>query len=319
MKKALLAASLCTAAGIAPAMAQDFPTRPIEMIVPAPAGGGTDTAARMLATQVSQVIDKPVAVINVAGSGGGVGVTQFLRSKPDGYTLLATWNGAITSVPHVQPVQYDMDSFTPIISTSQTPYTLCVKPDFPADDGQGFIEEVLKRPGHYSYGNDGVGGVMQLAVERLAGPTGIDLHPIPFRGAGETLQNFLGGHVDIYGGTISPIVPYVESGEAKCLIVTSAEPNDVLPNASSFGQLGYPELETVLWRFIMAPKDLPEERRAFLADAIEQAALAPEHQEFLAKIGESPRILKGDELDQRIRAEFDAFGEVLRSLGLARN
>ncbi|WP_142850018.1 tripartite tricarboxylate transporter substrate binding protein [Telmatospirillum sp. J64-1] len=319
MKRTLLAASLAVTAGVAPAMAQEFPARPIEMIVPAPAGGGTDVAARMLASQLSPVLSQPVAVLNVAGGGGSVGVTQFMRAQPDGYTLLATWNSPITSVPHVQPVQYKLDSFTPIVSTSETAYTLCVKPDFPADDGPSFIEEIRNRPDHYTYGNDGIGGMMQLAVERLSGAMDLKLRPIPFRGAGETLQNFLGGHVDIYGGTISPVVPYVQSGEAKCLIVTSADPVEALPGASSFGQLGHPELETVLWRFVLGPKDLPEERRAILADAIEKAVHTPEYLEFLAKLGESPRILKGEELTQRINAEYEGLGEALRNLGLAKN
>ena len=101
------------------------------------------------------------------------------------------------------------------------PYTLCVKADFPAATGADFLAELAAHPDKYTYGNDGIGGTMQLAAERIFQAKGVKAVAIPFGGAGETMQNFLGGHVDIYGGSISPVIPYVQSGEAKCLIVTT--------------------------------------------------------------------------------------------------
>ena len=301
------------------ASAQTYPSQGIELIVPAPAGGGTDASARMLSTLLEADLGHTVVVRNVAGGGGSVGVTEFVLSDPDGYTLLATWNSPITTVPHVQPVQYDIDSYVPIASTSETAYTLCVAPDFPADTGAEFLQELAANPDRYTYGNDGVGGTMQLAAERIFGAFDASALAIPFGGAGETLQNFLGGHVDIYGGSIAPIAPYVEDGQAKCLIVTSAEPVAALPNAAGLAELGRPDLETVLWRAVLGPAGMPEDRVAVIADAIARAMDDPGYIEFLAGRGETPRVVTGDALRQRIVDEHDALGTVLGDLGLGGN
>lgn len=286
------------------------------MIVPAPAGGGTDVSARNLASHLEAELGVSIAILNVAGGGGSVGVTQFSQARPDGYTLLATWNSPITTVPQVQPVNYSIDDFVPIASTSETAYVLCVSPDFPADSGEEFLDELAANPGKYTYGNDGIGGTMQLAAERIFRARDIDTVPIPFGGAGETLQNFLGGHVDIYGGSIAPILGYVESGEAKCLLVTTAEPIDALPQAAGLAELGLAEHETPLWRAVLGPQGMNEEYASRIADALEKAVMQPEYIEFLASVGERPNVVKGEALRTRLQAEHDGLAEVARALGL---
>lgn len=302
-----------------PIMADDYPERPIEMVVPAPAGGGTDNVARMLNQYLQEELGASIAVLNVAGGGGAIGVNQIARAKPDGYTLLSTWNSPITTVPHMQRVQYSYETLTPITSTSQSAYTMCVAPDFPAETGEEFLAELKNNPGQYTYGNDGVGGTMRLAAERIFEATDIEARPIPFGGAGETLQNFLGGHVDIYGGSITPVLPYVEDGKAKCLLVTSADDNNALPQASGLAALGHPELETVLWRMILAPEGMDEQRVNVIADAVAKAVEHSEFQEFLASQGETLNLVRGEALRDRLQQETDAIGETLDKLGLKKN
>lgn len=314
-----LSALILSAVAISPVMADDYPNRPIEIIVPAPAGGGTDAVARMLNQHLQAELGQSTAVINVAGGGGAIGVNQLARARPDGYTLLSTWNSPITTVPHMQRVQYSYETLSPIISTSQSAYTMCVAPDFPAENGEEFIAELQANPGRYTYGNDGVGGTMRLAAERIFNAFDIDARSVPFGGAGETLQNFLGGHVDIYGGSIPPVLPYVEEGQAKCLLVTSAGDNDALPQADGLESLGHPELETVLWRMMLAPEGLSEERAEFIADAVARAVESPDFQAFLAGQGETLNLVRGEDLRERLRQEDEAMGEVLSSLGLKRN
>jgi tripartite-type tricarboxylate transporter receptor subunit TctC len=294
----------------------DYPTRNIEVIVPAPAGGGTDVAARQLTRHLEAELGVSLAILNVAGGGGSVGVTQFTQASGDGYTLLATWNSPITTVPQVQPVNYSVDDFTPIASTSETAYTLCVQPDFPAETGEEFLAELEANPGAYTYGNDGIGGTMQLAAERIFQARGIDAIPIPFGGAGETLQNFLGGHVDIYGGSIAPALGYVEQGDAKCLLVTSAQPVEALPDAAGLEEVGLAEHETLLWRAVLGPQGMDAEAAERIADALDVAVHQPEYVEFLASVGEQPNVLRGAELEERLRREYDALAEVAASLGL---
>ncbi|MEO0976713.1 MAG: tripartite tricarboxylate transporter substrate binding protein [Pseudomonadota bacterium] len=298
-----------------PALAE-YPERSIELTIPAGAGGGTDTSARKLAILLEEALGQSIAILNVSGSGGSVGATQFMQAKPDGYSLFATWNSPLTTVPQVQNVAYSLESFTPIASTSETAYTLCVKSNFPATDGAGFLAELAANPGKYTYANDGIGGTMQLAAERIFQAKGIEAVAIPFGGAKESLQNFLGGHVDIYGGSISTVLPHVEAGTAVCPIVTSAADVPALSGASGLAALGLADKETLLWRAILGPQGLDPEVVAKLADVIEAAVNDPGYVEFLATKGEVPNVVKGDELGQRLQNEFDGLAEVSKALGL---
>lgn len=313
LKAALLGLTALTLA--TPALA-DYPERTIELTIPAGAGGGTDTSARKLALLLEEKLNTSIAILNVGGGGGSVGASQFMMAKPDGYSLFATWNSPLTTVPQVQNVAYGLDSFVPIASTSETAYTLCVKADFPADTGEAFLAELAANPGKYTYGNDGIGGTMQLAAERIFQAKDIDAIAIPFGGAGETLQNFLGNHVDIYGGSISPVLPYVENGEAKCLLVTSAADVPALPGAAGLESLGLGDKETLLWRAILGPKGLDPQIAAQLAEVIDEAVNDPSYVEFLATKGEIPNVVKGEALGARLQSEYDALAEVSKALGL---
>ncbi|SHL84526.1 Tripartite-type tricarboxylate transporter, receptor component TctC [Roseovarius litoreus] len=307
---------LTAAAALAAPVLAEYPERTIEMTIPAGAGGGTDTSARKLAILLEEKLGTSIAILNVGGGGGSVGASQFMQAKPDGYALFATWNSPLTTVPQVQNVAYSLDSFTPIASTSETAYTLCVKADFPATTGEEFLAELAANPGKYTYGNDGIGGTMQLAAERIFQTRQIEAVAIPFGGAGETLQNFLGGHVDIYGGSISTVLPYVESGEAKCPLVTSAADVPALPGASGLEALGMADKETLLWRAILGPKGLDPQIVSLLADTIEEAVNDPGYVEFLKTKGEVPNVVKGEALGARLQAEFDALAAVSKALGL---
>lgn len=299
----------------APALAE-YPERNIELTIPAGAGGGTDTSARKLAILLEEALGQSIAILNVSGGGGSVGATQFMQAKPDGYALFATWNSPLTTVPQVQNVAYSLDSFTPIASTSETAYTLCVMADFPGTTGEDFLAELAANPGKYTYANDGIGGTMQLAAERIFQDKGIEAIAIPFGGAKESLQNFLGGHVDIYGGSISTVLPHVEAGTAVCPVVTSAADVAALPGASGLAALGLADKETLLWRAILGPKDLDPAIVAKLADVIETAVNDPGYVEFLATKGETPNVVKGDALGQRLQDEFDGLAAVSKALGL---
>ncbi|MEQ8903449.1 MAG: tripartite tricarboxylate transporter substrate binding protein [Roseovarius sp.] len=307
---------LTAAAAIATPVLAEYPERTIELTIPAGAGGGTDTSARKLAILLEEMLGTSIAILNVGGGGGSVGASQFMQAKPDGYSLFATWNSPLTTVPQVQNVAYSLDNFTPIASTSETAYTLCVKADFPATTGEEFLAELKANPGKYTYGNDGIGGTMQLAAERIFQAKGIDAVAIPFGGAGETLQNFLGNHVDIYGGSISTVLPYVDNGEAKCPLVTSAADVPALPGASGLEALGLGDKETLLWRAILGPKGLDPEIVEMLADTIEEAVNDPSYVEFLKTKGEVPNVVKGDALGARLQSEYDALAEVSKALGL---
>ncbi len=205
-----------------PAIAQTYPSRPVTMIVPAPTGGGTDVFARVLAEIVEADLKQKFVVENRGGAGGTLGTTQIVTAKPDGYTIGFIWNSPLTTSPHSLNVAYTPDSYRAVMSIGYSSYVLCAQPNFPAKDAREMIE-ALKAPGaKFTYGNDGVGGTMQLAAERIFRELGVKVRGIPFGGAGETAKNFLGGHVDFYGGSLPPILEHEKAGKAKCLLLTSA-------------------------------------------------------------------------------------------------
>lgn len=301
------------------AVAQEkFPSRPIELVIPTAAGGGTDISLRMLAEVAEPILGQKVVVVNKTGGGGAVGMVAIIQAKPDGYTVGGLWNAPLTMTPHMLPAPYKPSDYAAVSLVTSAPTILCVKAAFPANDGKGFIEELRKNPGKFTYGNDGVGGTLHLASERVFSKLGVKARPVPFAGAGETLKAFLGDHIDIYAGSIPPILPYVKDKSAKCLMVTSAERNSVVPDAAGLADLGVPDEATVLWRGIIAPNGIPADRFAVLQKAFSEAAMSPKFKEFMQKRGEEAKGTSAAEFRKLIDTEYDAMGKVMASIGLTK-
>ena len=290
---------------------------PLKLIIPTAPGGGTDGYFRVLAREVEPHLGETVVVLNVAGAGGTIGVAQMVRATPDGQTVAGVWLGPVTVVPNTAKTPYTPNDYIPVIQVSSAPYVMCVHPDFPANDGKALIAEIRKNPDKYTYGNDGLGGPGHLGTARILRATGTSARDVPFKGAGETLTNFLGKHVDIYVGSIPPILQHMQQGRAKCLLVTSADRVPSLPNAASLSDLGIPNEETILWRALLAPKGTPPERIAKLESAFEKAANSAIARKFLEDAGEQVAIRKGAALKRYIDAEYDAMGKLAKALNLA--
>ena len=316
----LIAMGVALALGCTLVHAQDrFPSRPIELIVPTPPGGGVDIVARMLAELVEPILGTKLVVVNRPGGTGAIGVTHLMQAKPDGYTLAVVWNAPLTVTPHTLTVSYTLDDYTPITQlTGGTPFVFCVKPEFPAANGKELVEVLRRSPNKYTYGNDGVAGTVQLAAERAFGKLGVTARPVPFGGAGETVKNFLGGHVDIYGGTIPTILEFVRAGQAKCLLVTAPDRTPVLPETTSLGELGIADTASELWRGLIGPKGLPAERVAVLQKAFHQATQQRKFQEFEASRGETAVGGPPGDFARLVKSEFEANAEILKRLGLAK-
>lgn len=301
-----------------PTLAQTYPDRPITLIVPAPPGGGTDVFARALSEIVEGTLRQKLVVENRAGGGGTLGVTQLVTARPDGYTLGFIWNSPLTTSPHSLQVAYTPDSYKAVMSIGFSSYVLCAQPSFPAANAGEMIAK-LKEPGaRFTYGNDGVGGTMQLAAERIFAATGVKMRAIPFGGAGETAKNFLGGHVDFYGGSLPPIIAHAQAGKAKCLLLTSAEGNAALPEAQGLKALDLAAQETVLWWGLIAPAGTPDAVVAQIEKAFSDAAASDKFKEVLDRQGATRRVLDGKATAKLIRDELEALGGVAKSLGIER-
>jgi tripartite-type tricarboxylate transporter receptor subunit TctC len=289
---------------------------PIKLIVPTAAGGGTDGFFRVLAKEATPFFKDPIVVVNAPGAGGTIGVAQMVHATPDGQTLAAVWLGPVTVSPHTMNVSYTPNDYIPVIQLTSAPYVFCVHPDFPATDGKTFIDELRKNPDKYTYGDDGAGGPGQLAAERIFRSMKVSARDIPYKGAGETLTGFLGKHIDIYVGSIPPILQYAQTGRAHCILLSSADRIASLPSASGLHDLGIPDEETILWRAVLAPKGTPAAKIAELEIGFEKAANQPATRKFLDDAGEQLLIRKGPALRQYIDKEYEALGKLIKALNL---
>lgn len=291
---------------------------PLTLIYPAPPGGGGDAYFRILAKAMPPIYGAPVVVNNISGGSGTIGVAKMIGSPPDGNTVAGVWTGPILVAPHTLGVPYKPTDYIPVMLFSATPYVLCVNPEFPANTGQELIDLLKKNPNKYSFGTDGPGGLGQLAATRIFLAMGTTQRDIPYKGAGETVLALLGKHIDIYVGSIPPILQHVNTGKVKCLVVTSAKRASMLPTAIGLTDLGIPNEETLLWRAVLAPKGTPPETIAKLEKAFEEAARSPEALKFLDDVGETLTIMKGPELRDHLLREYETFGRVIKAAGMAK-
>lgn len=311
---AIVAALLC----VGSALAQPYPSRPIEMIVPIAPGGGMDVQARLLAELAEAELKQKFVAINRPGAAGTIGVGLVAKAAPDGYTIGAVWSGPLTASPHNQPVPYGLDDYVPVIQFSKAPFVLCAPADFPASSGAELVAHLKQNPDRYTYGNEGAGGTLHLGAERIFAALGVSVRAVPFSGAADTVRNFLGGHVSLYAGGITSILPHMKSGKAKCLMLTSAARNAVFPQAAGLDDLGIGSAETVFWRAIIAPKGTPADIVQRLESAYRTAIQSKRFQDYLAGLGETSSSLAGPALATFIREEHAALGKLARQVGITR-
>ena len=296
------------------AFAQPYPSRPIEMIVPIAPGGGMDVQARLLAELAEADLKQKIVAINRPGAGGTIGVGQVAKAKPDGYTIGAVWSGPLTASPHSQPVPYGLNDYAPVILFSRAPFVVCAPADFPASSGAELVAHLKQNPDRYTYGNEGAGGTLHLGLERIFAALGVSVRAVPFSGAADTVRNFLGGHVSLYAGGITSILPHMKSGKAKCLMLTSASRNPVFAHAAGLDELGVGDAETVFWRAIIAPKGTPADIVQRLESAFRAGAASKRFQDFLTGLGETSSSLAGEALAKYIREEHAALGKLAREV-----
>lgn len=294
-----------------------FPSHPITVIVPTPPGGGTDVAARLLSSLAEKVLGQKVIVVDKPGAGGVIGVEEMLRAAPDGYTIAAVWNSPLTITPQVYPVSYRQDAYLPVVLSDTAPMAFCVMKEFPAKDGKALIALLKDNPNKYTYGTDGVSGTVHLAAELMFSTLGVKARAIPYGGAGETLTAFMGHSVDIYGGSLPPILPFVQNGTVQCLMVSSTMSNAMLPGAASLRDLGIPRDQTLLWHAVIAPAGIPKDRLAILEHAFQEAASSDKYRDFAKKQGEEAVAWKSAEARAFIDKEYAALSGVVAKLGLA--
>ena len=299
-------------AGSRYAVASDeaYPTHPILLIIPASTGSGSDLAFRVLAQAMEPALGQKIEVANRPADSGAEGLTGLTAAKPDGYTLAAAWNGPLTAAPQMRKLAYTLDSFTPIAWVFESDYAVCTHKDFPAKTGQELAGLLRQKPLGYTYGSDSRDGSGYFAAERLFDSLGVHVRSESFDGAAGAVQSLAGKKIDLYAGTAPAIMPQIRNGQAKCLIIMSTRRLDFLPGASTVSELGTPGSEASLWRLILAPQGLPEERIEKLEMAIRKAVAAPAVQAFLAAQGERAQVRDRAETVARLKQETAAFAQL---------
>jgi tripartite-type tricarboxylate transporter receptor subunit TctC len=304
---------------LAPALADAYPDRPIQMVVPAGPGSSTDTIMRALAKFAAPLLGQPIVVFNKPGASGTIGVGQVTRASNDGYTIGGVWSGPITMAPHVATPSYTPADYQIVAMTTEAPGVLCVQPSFPAKNAEEFLAELRNNPDKYTYGADGVGGFVQFATGRIFEAAGVRQRIIPYSGADQTVTAFISGTIDIYGGAIATIVPFVTEGKAKCLLVTSSRRYAALPEVQSLTDINLSQAQTLLWRAVIAPRDVPADRLEKLRDAFTKAALNPEFKMMAERRGEDIWNISPDEAATYVQNEYAQMERLAKQLQLKQN
>jgi tripartite-type tricarboxylate transporter receptor subunit TctC len=314
----LLLACLIAPPAAQPRAEDHFPSHTIQLIVPTPPGGGTDVVSRLLASLAEPELGQKIVVLNKPGAGGSIGMEVLARAKPDGYTIGGVYNTPMTVTPNAFQVSYSPKSFDAIMQDDLTPVVFCVHKDFPADTAAELVKVLKANPDKYTYGTDGAGGGVHLSGELIFSALGVKMRAIPFGGAGETISAFLAGTVDMYGGSVPPVMAHSKNGTAKCLLLTTVDGSPMLPMASGVGALGIPQAETVLWHGLVAPAGVPADRLRILTEAFQKAAQTDKFRAFTESQGGKILASDGPAFGVVIEKEYVELAAVMEKLGLAK-
>jgi tripartite-type tricarboxylate transporter receptor subunit TctC len=310
-----MAVTTCTAA-----MAAGYPERPINMVVPFPAGGPTDLVARVLAKQLTQQMGQTVVVDNRAGASGTIGMQYVAAAKPDGYTVLYN-TSTIAITPHLyKDLGFDpRQAYAPISSTAVIPMVLMVHPSVPAKDIKGFVDYIKANPQKLDYSSAGAGNVTHLGTELILQSIGAQATHVPYRGSAPAMIDLVGGQVHFTTNTLNDSLQYIRDNRVRPLAITSAERSELLPDVPTLAETIMPGFEVGAWQGVVAPAGTPGEIVQRLNDEIRKALNSQEMTEQLKaqgaiKLGSDPKAYA-----EYIDSETTRWGEVIKSAGVTLN
>lgn len=294
-----------------------WPTRPVNMIVPFPAGGGTDAFARPLATQFTKLTGRQLVIDNKGGAGGTLGATLAARATPDGYNMFM---GAVhhTIAPSMYPkLEYDLQKdLEPLILVASVPQVLVVNPTkVSAPNFADFLKLVRANPGKFNYGSAGNGTSHHLAGELFKQQTRTFITHIAYRGAGPALQGLIAGDVEMMFDGLGSSAAHIQGGRIKALMVSGAQRNPALPDVPCAGELGLPDYNVTTWYGIWTPKGSPADARASAIEEIRKACLTDEAKAVWGRQGASFPDLAGPQFGAFINDEVTKWAKVVKASG----
>ena len=315
----LVSAALIAAAGAAPVRAQDFPSRPVTMIVPFTPGGAGDILSRMLGPRLEQKWGKPLIVENKPGAGGVIGAVAAQKAAPDGYTLMIAPSATLAiNVTLYKSLPYDpRTDFIPLALAAQTPFVLVVNPELPVRTVADLIKLAKEKPKQMSYASAGPGVPHHLFAELLKSMTGIEMTHVPYKGSLPALNDVVAGHVPLMFVDLGPALGMIKAGKVRAIGVSTVARLSTLPDVPPVGDT-VPGFGAASWQMIVAPAKTPRPIVDKLHTDIESALATPELKEQIAKTGMVPMDSRPiADLQAFIGSEIARWGKVVQQAGIA--
>jgi tripartite-type tricarboxylate transporter receptor subunit TctC len=311
----ILIAAALTAGG---ALAQQYPSKPIRLIVPFTPGGSTDIVARIAGQKLGEALGAQVLIDNRPGAGGNIGVELAAKSAPDGYTLVMGHIGTFAVNPALYArLPYDpIRDFAPISLVAMVPNMLVVHPSLPVKSVKELIALSRSRPGQLNYGSSGAGGTPYLAVEYFKLMAKVDIVHIPYKGAAPMIIDLIGGQLSLTITGIPPLLPHVKAGKLKALAVATSKRLPLLPELPTIAEAALPGYEATSWYGVLAPAATPKEIITRLNTEIVKAIARPDAAERLSGEGAEPATSTPEQFGAFIKSEIVRWGRVIKAAGV---
>ncbi len=315
-----LVLAVLAGAGIVAARADTYPSRPITIVVPYPAGGPTDTIARLLAQRMQKPLGQPVVVTNISGGGGSIGVGRVAHSPPDGYMLSIGHTQTAVFNPVILKLDYDpVKDLAPVSLIADTPIWIVANKSLPPNDVKGLIAWLKAQDGKATMATVGVGGPTDIAARVFQKVTGTAFQIVPYRGGAPVAEDLMGGHVNFAFGQAAGTLPYVQSGQLKAYAVLQSKRWWAAPNVPTLDEFGITSVDASFWHGIWVPAGTPQDVIAKLNAAIRESLADPAVQDKLRKVGQEvwpPEYQTPAALAAKQKAEMAKWTPVIKEAGI---